>query len=123
MLMSLEERIDRSKQKTFFVSGLGIEVMGEDIVKASYEIAKEIEKITSTEGWRLPKADECFVLWSIKQSGCGNIKDSYYWTGEERDASSYGDKDRMAFMFKMDTPFLGTRSKQDFYYIRLVRDI
>ena len=123
MLMSLKERIDYAKRKTFFVSGLGIEVMSEDIVKGSYEIAKEVEKIASSEGWRLPKADECFVLWGIKQFDCGNIKDSYYWTGEERDASSYVDKDRMAFMFKMDTPFLGTRSKQDFYYIRLVRNI
>jgi hypothetical protein len=123
MLTSLEERIDYAKQKTFFVSGLGIEVMGEDIVKASYEIAKEAEKIASSEGWRLPKADECFVLWSIKQFDCGNIKDWYYWTGEERDASSYGDKDKMAFMFRMDIALLGTRSKQDSYYIRLVRNI
>lgn len=118
----MKDKLDIAKQNTFYISGLGIEVMGEDVGKGSYATALQFVEAGSLEGWRLPNADECFALWSIKQFGCGNIKDSYYWTGEERIVHSYA-PGSMGFMFKMDKPFLGTRSKKDFYYIRLVRSI
>lgn len=106
-------------KRPFFISGLGIEVMGEDLGKGPYSLVKSWEEKASINGWRLPTSDECFALWSIKQMGCGNIKDHFYWTGEH-----HPDKEgRLAYIFRMDNHFLATRSKSDFYYVRLVRDI
>lgn len=116
-MIGLKDKFDKGKEKTFFISGLGIEVMGEDIGKGSYSTALQASDFGSSEGWRLPSAEECFVLWSLKQRGTGNIKDYYYWTNVRHF------KETTAYMFKMDKPFLGTRSKQDYYFIRLVRNV
>jgi len=115
----MKDKLDAAKIQTFYISGLGIEVMGQDIGKGNYATALQSAETGALEGWRLPNADECFALWSIKQEGCGDIKDSYYWTNVP-----HGDpKEILKYVFKMDKPFLGTRSKEDLYYIRLVRSI
>ncbi len=106
-------------KRSFFISGLGIEVMSEDLGKGPYSLAKSWEEEASVNGWRLPTPDECFALWSVKQMGCGNIKDYFYWTGEPHQDKG----ERLAYIFRMDDPFLATRSKKDFYYVRLVRNI
>ena len=116
-MIGIKNKLDFAKEKTFFISGLGIEVMGEDIGKASYSSALQAQEEGSSEGWRLPNGDECFALWSLKQQGTGNIKDYYYWTSVPHF------KIGTAYKFKMDKPFLGTRSKQDYYFIRLVRNV
>ena len=116
-MIGLKDKFDKGKEKTFFISGLGIEVMGEDIGKGSYSTALQAQDFGSSEGWRLPDDDECFALWSLKQVGTANIKDYYYWTNVRHF------KETTAYVFKMDKPFLGSRSKQDYYFIRLVRNV
>ncbi len=115
--------IDFAKSTTFRISGLGIEVMSNDIGKGNYRFAEQAVRRASNEGWRLPTSEEFFSLWSVKQLGCGNIKDYYYWTIDEKELVRYGDSERYAFIFKMDTPFVGRRSVEEYYYVRLVRDL
>jgi hypothetical protein len=117
-MKNYDEIINFARQKTFFVSGLGIEVMANDMGKANYyETEEYFLKPLSSEGWRLPSENEGFILWTIKQEGAGNIKDYYYWTGERHFNPD------MAYIFRMDEPFLASRSKEDLYFVRLVRSI
>lgn len=56
-MIGIKNKLDFAKEKTFFISGLGIEVMGEDIGKANYSSALQAQEEGSSEGWRLPNAD------------------------------------------------------------------
>ena len=123
MQRPMKRLIDFAKSTTFRISGLGIEVMCNDIGKGDYGFAEQAVRRASNEGWRLPTSEECFALWGLKQLGCGNIKDYYYWTTDEKELARYGDSKGYAFIFKMDTPFVGRRSVKDYYYVRLVRDL
>jgi hypothetical protein len=100
------------------ISGFGIEIMNKDIAKCNFEDAKEIIGEIG-EGWRLPKAEECFAIFSLKQLECGNFHDSFYWISDPVMTND----PRMRHIFRPDKFFVATRSKNDLYYVRPVRDI
>lgn len=100
------------------ITGFGIEIMDKDIAKCNFEDAKQMcEEIG--EGWRLPKGEECFGIFSVKEFGCGNFHDSFYWVS---DPVLTNDPNKRS-IFRLDRFFVATRSNNDLYYVRLVRDI
>lgn len=100
------------------ISGLGIEVIGHDYGRVNFDTALKIEKELG-EGWRIPNSDECFAILSVKEFGCGNFHDSFYWVSDPVST----DNSRMRSIFRPDRSFVATRSKNDLYFVRFVRDI
>jgi len=113
--LEFKKALESQNPQTFFISGLGIEVMSHDIFKGQLELTSILNG-RDYDRWRLPTPDECFCFWSLKQLDTGNFHDWYYWCEDDPSVS-------LARIFKMDVPFVATRSRYDHYYIRLVRDI
>jgi hypothetical protein len=104
------------------ITGFGIEIMNKDIAKCNFEDAQQMcEEIG--ERWRLPKGEECFAIFSVKEFGCGNFHDSFYWVSDPVSDLVLTNDSRMRSIFRPDRFFVATRSKNDLYYVRLVRDI